>query len=252
MQLAEMGVYQLKPLTADKSALGQLIDSAVKYNQRDYTAASWTAFAKALSEATQTYNNAQALQSEIDKRAESLKAAAAGLVAAVRVQSVSLSASDIKLKVGKSKTVTALVAPQSAANKAVSWSTENLKIAACENGRITAKSAGVTYITVKSADGGKTARIKVIVSPGRPTNLKLKRVKKTISVEFKAAKGTGKYQIYIKPPKGKAKIKTVSKPRFTIKKLKKGKYTVRVRGYCKSGKTVLTSAYTAKKTIKIK
>ena len=68
------------------------------------------------------------------------------------------------LKAGKSRTLKAVILPTRARNKRVTWTSKNPKIATVsEKGKVKALKKGTTYITVKTADGKKTKRIKVMV-----------------------------------------------------------------------------------------
>ena len=80
-----------------------------------------------------------------------------------QVTGVKLSSSSEKISVGKSKTLTCTVAPSTASNPAVVWSSSNEKVATVSNGVITAKKAGSAVITVKTVDGGYTAACNVTV-----------------------------------------------------------------------------------------
>lgn len=79
------------------------------------------------------------------------------------VTGVSLSSSSLAMEIGDTKTLTAIVVPSNATNKSVSWSSSNSAVASVSNGVITAKSAGSATITVKTADGSKTATCNVTV-----------------------------------------------------------------------------------------
>ena len=79
---------------------------------------------------------------------------------------VTLDRDAASLTVGGTTTLTATVAPATATNKTVTWSSDHPEIAEvnAETGLITAKAAGVAVITVKTEDGGKTATCTVNVS----------------------------------------------------------------------------------------
>jgi len=82
----------------------------------------------------------------------------------VPVTGVSLNKSSISLNVGDTETLTATVTPNNATNKAVTWSTSDAAVATVSNGVVTAVSAGSATITVKTADGNKTAECSVDVN----------------------------------------------------------------------------------------
>ncbi|MBR5337226.1 MAG: Ig-like domain-containing protein [Lachnospiraceae bacterium] len=70
----------------------------------------------------------------------------------------------LSLKVGKAKTLKAVILPKNARNKRVTWTSKNPKIATVTSeGKVTAIKKGTTYITVKTADSKKTKKIKVTV-----------------------------------------------------------------------------------------
>lgn len=83
----------------------------------------------------------------------------------VAVTGVSLNKASTSLTVGASETLTATVAPANATNQAVTWSSDNTAVATVnQNGLVTAVAAGTATITVKTADGNKTAKCTVTVS----------------------------------------------------------------------------------------
>ena len=93
----------------------------------------------------------------------------------VKVIKVGLNYSTIYLTKGKSKTLKATVAPTNAANKSVTWTSSNKKIATVSSkGKVTGKKAGTATITVKAKDGsGKKATCKVVVTaPATATTAK--------------------------------------------------------------------------------
>lgn len=81
----------------------------------------------------------------------------------VPVTEVSLDKTSAELDVGGTLTLTATVAPDTATNKNVSWSSNNENVATVENGTVTAVAAGTADITVKTADGGKEAACTITV-----------------------------------------------------------------------------------------
>ena len=80
------------------------------------------------------------------------------------VTGIELSKSELSLKEGKSETLIAVVTPDNAANKKVTWKSSNASVATVDaNGKVTALKAGRTTITVITEDGGKEAVCKVTV-----------------------------------------------------------------------------------------
>ena len=83
----------------------------------------------------------------------------------VNVASITLSESEISIKKGESKTITATVHPDDATEKGLTWSTNNPNIATVENGVIRAINGGSAIITVASPNGDvkTTCFVKVTV-----------------------------------------------------------------------------------------
>ena len=78
--------------------------------------------------------------------------------------SVSLDKTALTMKVGEEKALTATVLPENAEDKSVSWSSSAPDVASVDqNGKVTAIKPGTANITVKTADGGKTAVCAVTV-----------------------------------------------------------------------------------------
>ena len=81
------------------------------------------------------------------------------------VTSVTLNKNTLELYTGGSENLTATVAPDNATNKTVTWSSSDETVATVDNkGNVTAVKAGTATITVKTADGGKTATCTVTVT----------------------------------------------------------------------------------------
>ncbi|MFT8314004.1 MAG: Ig-like domain-containing protein, partial [Clostridium sp.] len=83
----------------------------------------------------------------------------------VKVTSVKLNKTKSTLTIGGKDTLVATVAPSNAANKGVTWSTSNSKVATVSNGVVTAVGKGTAIITVTTVDGKKTASYSVAVNP---------------------------------------------------------------------------------------
>ncbi|MBR4748112.1 MAG: Ig-like domain-containing protein [Abditibacteriota bacterium] len=85
--------------------------------------------------------------------------------ASVPVTGVTLSDTEIKLKKGESKTLTATVKPSNATNKNVTWTSDDTSIATVSStGVVKAVSGGTVKIRVKTRDGGFSAKCKVKVT----------------------------------------------------------------------------------------
>ena len=81
----------------------------------------------------------------------------------VAVTGVSLNKTTLSLGLGESETLTATVSPSTATNKNVTWTSSNTSVATVSNGKVTGVRAGSATITVKTADGNKTATCSVTV-----------------------------------------------------------------------------------------
>ena len=87
--------------------------------------------------------------------------------ATIAVTSVLLNKTSTELVVGGTETLTATVNPSNATNKNVTWSSSNTSVATVDSdGKVTAVAPGSATITVKTADGNKTATCSVTVKEG--------------------------------------------------------------------------------------
>jgi len=87
----------------------------------------------------------------------------------VPVTNVTLSKSALSLKEGESEVLEAIIAPDDATNKKVTWVSSDASIAmVSENGKVTALKSGTTTIVVFTEDGAKNASCEVTVEPGIP------------------------------------------------------------------------------------
>jgi len=83
----------------------------------------------------------------------------------VAVTGVTLDQASMTLTVGEATgTLVATVAPVTAANKNLTWSSSAPEVATVVDGIVTPLTAGTTTITVTTVDGGFTARCAVTVS----------------------------------------------------------------------------------------
>ena len=80
----------------------------------------------------------------------------------VSVTDVTLNKTSTSIQVGGTETLTATVSPKDAANKKVTWKSEEIATVDA-NGKVTAVKVGEATITVTTEDGGKTATCKVTV-----------------------------------------------------------------------------------------
>ena len=84
---------------------------------------------------------------------------------AVPVLGVTLDKQTMSLTAGSTGTLTATINPSDAANKSLTWTSDNTAVATVnENGKVTAVAEGTAKITVKTVDGEKTAVCTVTVT----------------------------------------------------------------------------------------
>ena len=79
------------------------------------------------------------------------------------VTGVTLNKTTLSLTVGTSETLKATIAPSTATNKNVTWTSSNTSVATVSNGTVKGIKPGTATITVKTQDGSKTATCKVTV-----------------------------------------------------------------------------------------
>ena len=86
----------------------------------------------------------------------------------VPVSQITLNKAEASISVGNSETLTATVAPENAANKALTWASSDEDVATvAPDGTVTAVKAGAATITATAADGsGKSATCTVTVTGG--------------------------------------------------------------------------------------
>lgn len=80
----------------------------------------------------------------------------------IKLQGISVAPNSASLSVGQSKNIIVYFNPTNATNKSVSWSSSNPSVATVNNGTVTARSSGVTTITVRGAEG-KSAYVSIVV-----------------------------------------------------------------------------------------
>lgn len=98
------------------------------------------------------------------------------------VSSITLDPTSVELMPGQTATISATALPLDAANRNVSWSSDNLSVATVNNGVVTAVGPGTATITATAADGnGATATCAVTVK--QPvTSITLSQTTATINV----------------------------------------------------------------------
>ncbi len=102
----------------------------------------------------------------------------------------------------------------------------------------------IATITPKTTTEGKTTL-------STPKNVKVKTKKNKITVSWKKVEKATGYEVVIAGKKTKTTKKTTKKTNFT-KKLKKGRYTVKVRSYKRQKKSKVYSKYSKKINVTVK
>lgn len=81
----------------------------------------------------------------------------------VLVTGVTLDQATLSLEEGETAMLTAIVAPENATNKTVTWTSSDETVATVVEGKVTAVATGTATITVTTEDGGKAAQCVVTV-----------------------------------------------------------------------------------------
>lgn len=68
------------------------------------------------------------------------------------VSSINFNKTSVTLQIGENETITAIILPENATNKIITWSSDNKNVATVENGKITAISEGIATIAATSYD----------------------------------------------------------------------------------------------------
>lgn len=244
-------------------SLKALIDQAKALKETDYTPDSWKNMMAELEEAEEEYK-APHTQATVDEAYSHLNEAVSSLVkvqttTTAAVTSITLNKTDIKFDtIGADETLTATVEPANAADRTVTWSSSDEKVATVDNGTVKAAGNGTATITAKAGD--KTATAVVTVSQ--------KSNKVAITLNGQTLKGTLKAKVknsyslkaVVTPTNTDArnakvtwsssnkKIATVTnKGKVTIKK----KGTVKITAKTADGKKATITLKADKKAVKV-
>lgn len=96
------------------------------------------------------------------------------------VKSVTLNQTEITLDPNKTYTLRATISPSDAADKSITWSTDNAAVATVYGGVVTGISGGTATITATNPKSGKKATCKVKVNPILVSSIKLDRTNYTM------------------------------------------------------------------------
>ena len=163
--------------------------------------------------------------------------------AVVPVSKLTLDKQTLKLSKSETATLKAIVEPANATNKNVTWSSDKSSIATVDaSGRVTAKTAGVAVITVKSkADPKKQATCTVTVTePAQlavsPANIRLKpekdkqKIKITSNRPWKASSSVGWLTLSAASGTGSGSIIVTATPNPSEKHPRTSKVTITAEG----------------------
>lgn len=162
--------------------------------------------------------------------------------AAVAATSLKVSVSKLTLKAGASRTVSAIATPANTTDKVV-YTSQNPSVATVNDaGKITAKAAGKTKITVKAGSKEKTIAVTVTKKAVKVKSLKIKKAALTMN------KGTQTYVSYKVNPTGAT---TTLKWKSSNKKVAAVDQTGKIVAK-KAGKATITVTANGKKaTVKV-
>ncbi len=152
------------------------------------------------------------------------------------VQSIKMPSASITLAPGAEYTLNPTVAPATAYNKVLKYSSNNRDVAAVDEntGKVYARGAGKTVITATATDGSNTtATCIVYVTPGKPSTPSYSKVSTSyITLTWYATSGANGYTIYRKSGKSWKKVADTTKTTYKVKKLKAGtKYQFKIKAY---------------------
>lgn len=166
----------------------------------------------------------------------------------VAVSGITLNKNTLELAKGQQETLTASVAPENAANKAVSWSSSNPKTVSVENGVVTAQEKGTATITATTADGGKTAEcvVKVVIPVQKVILPETKYMVKGDKVQLKATLTPADTTDEITWKSSDKKVVTVSK---NGKVTAQGAGTAKITATASNGKRAVCKITVLKKKV---
>jgi len=152
------------------------------------------------------------------------------------VKSITMPSASITLAPGKEYTLNPTVAPATAYNKTLKYTSNNTDVATVneKTGEVYARSAGKTVITATATDGSNTtATCIVYVTPGKPSTPSYSKVSTSyITLTWYATSGANGYTIYRKSGKTWKKVADTTKTTYKVKKLKAGtKYQFKIKAY---------------------
>lgn len=138
---------------------------------------------EALESGTYSYYVKEIAPDDSDIYADSTSEVTEGVVIPVDVTGVEISNNEISIYVGDSRQLTAVVAPDNATYKDVTWSSDDENIAIVdEEGNVTAVKEGKAVITVTTVDGNFTATCTVNAIPVDAESIVLDKDSETVEL----------------------------------------------------------------------
>ena len=88
-------------------------------------------------------------------------------IAQIAVTGISLDQTTLSVEAGRSAVLTATINPVNAANKSITWTSDNEAVATVTDGTVKGVAKGIATITATTVDGGFTATCTVTVTPSQ-------------------------------------------------------------------------------------
>ena len=128
----------------------------------------------------------------------------------VLVKAIQFASKTVSVEVGKTVTVSAVVAPSEAANKTIAWSIDPTSVATISDaGVVTGVAPGEATITAKSTDGGNVSATMKVVVTAKPVPITSIEVSED-EVSIKAGETSAKIEVLITPEEATNKNLEVS------------------------------------------
>lgn len=161
MNLDWLGLVKVDS-AADKAVLSAKIEAAPSLHREAYTAPTWAVMSEALAAAVGVRDNPSATQQQVDEAAANLQAAIDALVLFVRVTDITVSGENgasMLNRIGGTLQMSAVVKPDNATAKSVTWAVYRLDGTATESatidgsGLLTAAREGIVQVNAAAGDG---------------------------------------------------------------------------------------------------
>lgn len=243
----------------NREKLFDKIEKAEQLKQTDYPKSNWSEFTASVADIkTQSQNTTTTedailvLLDRIDSVVYKFKNPVIP-PQLVKVSKVSIVAKKKTINLGEKVNLKASVLPTNASNKAVTWKSEDAKIATVSSsGIVKGIKAGKVKIYATAKDGSKKySYVTLTVKPKKVSSVSVKKFDKNkVKIKFKKPSDISGVQIMMKQgEKGFVSIKKSNISLYIRKNLKKGNYQFKLRTYKKIKSNYIYGDYT--KTYKI-